>query len=106
MDQRFFLRRGDLVVLQGRGATVQVTGGEVWITQHADVNDYVARDTIWRVESEGAVVVHALDNCHVFATGLAGAGARLRRRGELEPPAAETAWVAAAQALRRWFALA
>jgi hypothetical protein len=84
MEQAFFLRRGDLLALQGCGTRVAVSGGDAWITQYGDLNDYVVHEGNWEAKSDGLVLVHALQFSLVDVTLPPGAKAQLRRRGELQ----------------------
>ena len=95
MEQRFLLRRGDLVAVHGAATNVTVAGGGAWITQHGDFEDYFVQDGTWASKSDGLIVVHAIRECRVLLVGPAAAKARLRRRGAPE-----------ASGLRRWFAFA
>jgi hypothetical protein len=107
MEQTFYLRRGDILALQGGGATVELAGGDAWITQYGDINDYVVReDDRWTAKSDGLVLVHALHACFVTLSGGATPRAELRRRGEVPPPKTEARMPDALQVLRRWFAFA
>lgn len=106
MEQAFFLKRGDLLALQGRGTRVAVSGGGAWITQHGDLNDYFVREGNWEAKSDGLVVIHAIEYCLVDVAGPAAAKAQLRRRAEPPKPAAEIAMPLALQVLHRWFAFA
>jgi hypothetical protein len=77
MPKPFYLRRGDIVAVQGADTTVTVAGGDAWITQHGDIKDYVVRDGDWRSESDGLILVHAIQDCQVILNGAAAAKARL-----------------------------
>jgi len=37
MEKPFFLRRGDIVAVEGTGTALTVDGGHTWITQHGDI---------------------------------------------------------------------
>jgi hypothetical protein len=80
MDQTFYLGRGDILALQGGATTVEVAGGDAWITQYGDLNDYVVREDRWVAKLEGLVLVHALHACFVTLSGTATQRAALRRR--------------------------
>jgi hypothetical protein len=106
MEKTFYLRRGDILALQGGGTMVEVGAGDAWITQYGDLNDYVVREGNWEAKSDGLVLVHSLHDCFVTLSGTAAARAELRRRGEARPPKTEARVAGAFQALRRWFAFA
>jgi hypothetical protein len=77
MQKPFFLKRGHLLAVQGAGTTVEVAGGEAWITQHGDINDYAVRAGNWQSKSDGLVLIHAIQDCHLMVNGPAAAKARL-----------------------------
>lgn len=95
MEQRFRLRRGELLAVQGAAIKAEVAGGGAWITQHGDIEDYFVRDGTWASRSEGLIVIQALLDCRVVLLGHAAAKPQLRRSGAPEPSAP-----------RRWFAFA
>ena len=105
MEKPFFLRRGDIVAVEGTGTALTVDGGHTWITQHGDINDYVVRDGVWRSSGPGLILIHALHGCCVTVRGPAVGKARHSRRGDRQPSLA-SGMSGTFAALRRWFAFA
>jgi len=104
MQRAFFLKRGDTLALaRASGTTVEVTGGDAWITEHGDINDYVIRDAGWQARSDGLVLIHAFRTCRVALSGPARAEVQLRRRGEIRRSNAGLAIAGLLRILLRWF---
>jgi hypothetical protein len=83
MNQFLQLEHGDIVaVIRGAGSSVEVTGGQVWITELGDLNDYIVRDGMQKIRSDASVLIHALEDCRVALTVPAVAQVRMRRRGQ------------------------
>jgi hypothetical protein len=84
MEQAFFLRRGDTVaLLEGAGSTVEVSGGNAWMTQFGDPNDYILANDRRNVTSDGSVLIYAFQECQVTLAAPASARVEVRRRGEV-----------------------
>jgi DUF2917 family protein len=89
------LNRGDtLAMTQACGAAVEVSGGDVWMTQFGDANDYVMRDGKRQVKSDGSVLIYAFRDARIVLRGPGCLQVQLRRHGEAPVPVAEapSAW--------------
>ena len=107
MTQSFLLKRGDMVALmRATGSMVEVTAGEVWMTQLGDPNDYLIRDGGRRVESDASVLIHALEDCRVVLTVPPAAHVHLRRRGQEPVAIVQLRARRPLAAARNWFAFA
>jgi hypothetical protein len=64
------LARGEFLRLQdGKGIVLYVWEGELWITQERDRKDhYVGRGTWFRLDRDGAALVHAMRRASLTAT--------------------------------------
>jgi hypothetical protein len=64
-----------------RGATLRVTQGTLWITQHGDLHDVVLRPgDNWVVERNGKTVVEAQNDAVFCIVGRQGAALKLPAR--------------------------
>jgi len=107
MIQSFVLKRGDMVALiRGTGSRIEVTQGEVWMTQLGDANDYLIRDGAREVESDAPVLIHALDGCRVALTVPPAAQLHLRRHGQEPVAIVQLPAARPLAAARSWFAFA
>jgi hypothetical protein len=73
------LHRHEAITLPDvRGATLQVTRGDVWVTEEHKARDIVLRSgDAWLVESDGRTVVEAQNDAVFCIVGRAGAKLRL-----------------------------
>ncbi len=73
------LHRHEAITLPDvRGATLQVTRGDVWVTEEHKARDIVLRSgDVWLVESDGRTVVEAQNDAVFCIVGRAGAALRL-----------------------------
>jgi DUF2917 family protein len=112
MDRQEFsatydLDRGDtLAITQARGTAVAVSGGDVWMTQFGDANDYVMRDGKRQVKSDGAVLIYAFRDARIVLRGPGCVEVQLRRCGEAPVAVAQTPPARPLVALWRRFAIA
>lgn len=54
-------RNGILRIEKAAGVVVEVSGGEVWLTQESDPRDYFLRSGDWlRIDRPGTVVISAM----------------------------------------------
>jgi hypothetical protein len=101
------LDRGDtLAITRARGTAVEVSGGDVWMTQLGDANDYVMRDGKRRVKSDGSVLIYAFRDARIVLRGPGCVQVNLRRRGEAPVAVAEAPSAPSLVALWRRFAFA
>ena len=76
------LVRGNMVRIEdGRGMTVRVASGEVWITEEGDPRDrFVTAGRVMRITSRGVTLVSALSRSSISLSPRAVRLARLRAR--------------------------
>ena len=81
-DKVLELVDGDLVELNdGRGTTLRVAKGALWITQEHDRDDVVLRaGDVWTVERQGLTLLEAQGTTLLCVVGAAAAFARSRSR--------------------------
>lgn len=71
-------RREAITLPDVRGTTLQVTRGDVWVTEEGKARDIVLRSgDAWLVESDGRTVVEAQNDAVFCVVGHAGAALRL-----------------------------
>jgi len=94
-DRVMELNDGELAELRDvRGATLRVTRGTLWITQHRDVRDVVLRaGDVWTVERDGLTLVEAQEPAAFWVVGAR--ARRVAREVRVPTPAARlAAWFA------------
>ena len=64
------LARGSFGIIEdGRGLAIELWDGNLWVTQEADTRDFIVRaGRVFRLESEGRVIFHALRASHLTLT--------------------------------------